>query len=137
MKITAFAVNAFAVLIGLMSFYGLWAAFTDLRAVIGWWCIPVLIGGSAPWVWLWLRVARLGRAFGSSLVTAGGLAYFLADDGVTQVVEPGKELKIVAENPLGEFTNSSPAISQGRIYIRGERHLWAIGPREAKSPQVH
>jgi hypothetical protein len=58
MKIAAIAVNAFAVLIGLMSFYGLWAAFSDLRAVIGWWCIPVLVGGAAPWIWLWLHVAR-------------------------------------------------------------------------------
>ncbi|MBI3467872.1 MAG: PQQ-binding-like beta-propeller repeat protein [Planctomycetes bacterium] len=71
--------------------------------------------------------ARLGRAYGSSLVTAGGLVYFLADDGVTKVIVPGKELKIVAENELGELCSSSPAISQGRIYIRGEKHLWAIG----------
>jgi outer membrane protein assembly factor BamB len=71
--------------------------------------------------------ARLGKAYGSSLVTAGGLVYFLADDGVTKVIAPGKELKIVADNELGETCSSSPAISQGQIYIRGETHLWAIG----------
>ncbi len=58
MRFAAFTVNAVAVLIGLMSFYGLWAAITDLRDAIGWWCIPALIGGFAPWVWLWWRIAR-------------------------------------------------------------------------------
>jgi outer membrane protein assembly factor BamB len=43
------------------------------------------------------------------------------------VVKPGKELHVSAENELGEICSASPAISQGRIYLRGEKHLWAIG----------
>jgi outer membrane protein assembly factor BamB len=76
--------------------------------------------------------ARLGRGFGSSLVTAGGLAYFVADDGLTKVVRPGKEVEIVAESPIGELTNASPAISQGQIFLRGEKHLFCIGKAAAK-----
>jgi outer membrane protein assembly factor BamB len=71
--------------------------------------------------------ARLGRGFGSSLVTAGGLVYFPADDGLTKVIKPGKEVEILSENPIGELTNSSPAISQGQIFLRGEKHLFCIG----------
>lgn len=71
---------------------------------------------------------RLGRHFSASLVTAGGLAYFLADDGVAKLVRPGKTLEVVATNELGEFTYASPAIADGRIYIRGEKHLYCIGP---------
>jgi len=69
---------------------------------------------------------RLGVHYSGSLVTAGGLAYFIADDGVTKVVRPGPKLEVVAENPLGEHCYSSPAIADGRIYIRGESHLFAI-----------
>jgi hypothetical protein len=58
MRIVAFAINAVAVVIGLMSFYALWAAIGDLSAAIGWWSIPVLIGAFAPWLWLWSRIAR-------------------------------------------------------------------------------
>lgn len=70
---------------------------------------------------------RLGTHFSASLVTAGGLVYFLADDGKMTVVRPGSELDIVAENQLGEATYASPAISHGQMYIRGDKHLFAIG----------
>jgi hypothetical protein len=71
--------------------------------------------------------ARLGKHYSASLVTAGGLVYFLADDGITKVVRPGKTLDVVAENPLGEYCYASPAISQGQIIIRGEKHLYCLG----------
>jgi outer membrane protein assembly factor BamB len=71
--------------------------------------------------------ARVGHHFSTSPVTASGLIYLVADDGITNIIAPGKELQILAKNPLGEFTYSSPAISQGQIFIRGEKHLFCIG----------
>jgi outer membrane protein assembly factor BamB len=70
---------------------------------------------------------RLGNHFSNSLVTANGLAYLVADDGLTKIVKPGPKLEVVAENPLGERIYSSPAISHGQIYLRGEKHLFCIG----------
>ncbi|WP_197442381.1 outer membrane protein assembly factor BamB family protein [Lignipirellula cremea] len=70
---------------------------------------------------------RLAPHYHASLVAAQGLAYFVDDDGLTKVVKPGPELEVVAENPLGEFCSSSPAISQGQIFLRGEKHLFCIG----------
>ncbi len=72
--------------------------------------------------------ARLGNHYSASLVTAGGLTYLLADNGTTKVVRPGPQLDVVAENPLGEYCYASPAISDGQIFIRGEKHLYCIGP---------
>jgi hypothetical protein len=60
-------------------------------------------------------------------VTAGGLVYFTDDDGVTKLVRPGKELEVVTENTVDESCFASPAISQGQLYIRSERHLFCIG----------
>ncbi len=60
-------------------------------------------------------------------MTVGDLVYFLADDGKMTVVRPGPKLDIVAENQLGESTFASPAISHGQIYLRGDKHLFAIG----------
>jgi outer membrane protein assembly factor BamB len=74
---------------------------------------------------LWTK--RLGKHYSASLVTAGGLVYLLADDGEMKVVRPGPKLDVVAENPLGEYCYASPAISQGQIFIRGEKHLFCIG----------
>lgn len=70
---------------------------------------------------------RVGRHFHASLVTAGGLVYFVDDDGLTKVVKPAKTLQVVAENPLGEFCSASPAISHGQLFLRGEKHLFCIG----------
>ena len=71
---------------------------------------------------------RLGKHYSASLVTANGLVYFLADDGITKIVRPGPELDVVVENHLGEYCYASPAISEGRLYLRGEKNLYAIGP---------
>jgi hypothetical protein len=71
---------------------------------------------------------RLGPHYSASLVTAGGLAYFLADDGVMKVIRPGTKLDLLATNELGEYCFASPAISQGNLFLRGEQHLFCIGP---------
>jgi outer membrane protein assembly factor BamB len=70
--------------------------------------------------------ARMGKHYSASLVTAGGLVYFLADDGVTKVVRPATKLEVVAQNELGESCYASPAVSNGCIYLRGEKHLYCI-----------
>ncbi|MCA9119520.1 MAG: PQQ-binding-like beta-propeller repeat protein [Planctomycetaceae bacterium] len=69
---------------------------------------------------------RIGQHFSASLVHANGLAYLTADDGATTIVRPGPKLDIVAENSLGEYTFASPAISDGQIFIRGEKNLYCI-----------
>ncbi len=76
---------------------------------------------------------RLGKHYSTSLVTAGGLVYCVADDGITKVVRPGPEPEIVSENPLGEYTYASPAISQGQLFVRGEKHLFAIGKAKTET----
>ncbi|HKX62866.1 MAG TPA: PQQ-binding-like beta-propeller repeat protein [Verrucomicrobiae bacterium] len=63
----------------------------------------------------------------ASLVSANGLVYFLNDNGVTHVVRPGPAYDLVARNELGERTFASPAISDGRLFLRGDRHLYCLG----------
>lgn len=78
---------------------------------------------------------RMGRHYHASLITAGGLVYFLDDDGKTKVVKPGEKLNVVAENELGEFTSASPAVSKGQLFIRGTKHLFCIGSNDSKVSQ--
>lgn len=72
---------------------------------------------------------RLSGSFNASLVASDQAVYFPAGDGVTKVVAPGPELKVVAENRLDEVLHASPAVAGGRIYLRGDRHYYAIGKR--------
>lgn len=74
---------------------------------------------------LWREKMGLHHA---SPVVAGGLLYFLNDEGVTHVVKAGPEYKLIARNELGEKTFASPAISEGRIFIRAFKQLYCIGP---------
>ncbi len=71
--------------------------------------------------------ARMGKHYSASLLTANGLVYFTADDGITKLVRPGSELDVVEENKLGEYCFASPVVSQGQLFLRGEKHLFCIG----------
>jgi outer membrane protein assembly factor BamB len=62
----------------------------------------------------------------ASPVYADGKIYLTARDGVFTVVSAGREGKVLAENKLSDQTSASPAISGGRIYLRGFKYLWAI-----------
>ena len=62
----------------------------------------------------------------ASLVSARGLVYFLNDVGVMNVVQPGTGFERVAQNQLGEKCFASPAISNGRLFLRGEKHLFCV-----------
>lgn len=72
---------------------------------------------------LWTE--NLGLQY-SSPVYAGGLVYMPNDAGVITVIKPGPKFEYVAKNPIGEKMNASPAISNGKIYIRGYKHLFCI-----------
>jgi hypothetical protein len=61
------------------------------------------------------------------LVSAEGRIYFLNDKGVMNVVKAGPEFDRLAQNDIGEKCFASPAISQGQLFLRGERHLFCIG----------
>lgn len=73
---------------------------------------------------------RFGGAFTASPVAADGKIYFVDEEGSTLVVEAGaSEFREVARNTLGEPVYASPAISQGRIFLRSASHLYCIGKK--------
>ena len=70
---------------------------------------------------------RLNGVFTASPVAADGHVYVLNEDGETVVLEAGPDARVVARNHLDERALASPAIAHGRIYIRTDLHLFAIG----------
>jgi outer membrane protein assembly factor BamB len=62
----------------------------------------------------------------ASPVYAAGHIYLTARDGVVTVLKAGRKFEKVAENKLPDETSASPAVSGGRIYLRGFEALYAI-----------
>jgi outer membrane protein assembly factor BamB len=67
--------------------------------------------------------------YSASPVMADGRIYITNEDALTSVIKVGPEFEILAENDLGDYTLSSPAISDGQIFIRTASALYAIGQR--------
>ena len=63
----------------------------------------------------------------ASPVAADGRVYLQAEDGECYVVRQGPEFEILAVNKLDEIFCASPAVSGGRLFLRGRKHLYCIG----------
>jgi len=53
--------------------------------------------------------------------------YVASDDGHVVVLEAGPELRVLADNDLGESILATPAISGGRLLIRTRTQLYCLG----------
>ncbi|MAG94036.1 MAG: serine/threonine protein kinase [Planctomycetaceae bacterium] len=73
---------------------------------------------------LWSQKAG---TYWSSIVSGDGHLYVTSQSGTTTVFEPSPDgFKKIAVNALGERTNSTPALSDGNIFLQTYEHLYCI-----------
>ncbi len=75
---------------------------------------------------------RLGggtSGFTSSAVAVADRLYITNEEGHTYVLAKGGEYKVLGENDLGETVMASAAISGDVLYLRGRKHLFALGSK--------
>ena len=70
---------------------------------------------------------RLNGGFRSSPVLIEGNVFLANDDGDVYVFPASRRFESRARNKLGERVMASPAVADGRLYIRGKEHLFCIG----------
>jgi outer membrane protein assembly factor BamB len=70
---------------------------------------------------------RLGGEFYSSPVLIDGKVYLPKNNGDIFVFPAKPKYELLARNSVGESVLASPAVADGRLYIRGEQHLFCIG----------
>jgi outer membrane protein assembly factor BamB len=63
----------------------------------------------------------------ASLVASGDRVYALGRDGTMQIVAAEPTYHAIGTCSLGEGSDATPALGDGRIYIRGHNNLWCIG----------
>jgi outer membrane protein assembly factor BamB len=73
------------------------------------------------------RLEHQGGGFSASPVAADGRIYLSSEDGDIFVVKAGPDYQLLATNPMGERLMATPALSGGRMFVRGEHTLFAIG----------
>ncbi|HEY6401938.1 MAG TPA: PQQ-binding-like beta-propeller repeat protein [Blastocatellia bacterium] len=64
--------------------------------------------------------------FTASPVAFDGKLLLTSEDGDTYVIKAGPKHEVIATNSVGEPVYASPAISDGMIFIRGEKNLYCI-----------
>jgi outer membrane protein assembly factor BamB len=67
--------------------------------------------------------------YSASPILGDGKIFITSEEGLTTVVKAGPAFEVLAENNIGEFVLSSIAISDGQLFLRGDKHLYAIGQR--------
>ncbi len=72
--------------------------------------------------------------YSSSPVLVDNRIYVINEEGLTTVLKAGPSFEMLAENRLDDQCLSSPAISDGQIFIRTAQFLYCIG--KPRSPQV-
>jgi outer membrane protein assembly factor BamB len=69
---------------------------------------------------------RLGGIFFASPVAGDHKIYWASETGETFVLKAGKEPVILSQNNLDERLIASPAISNGRLFLRSDGTLFCI-----------
>ena len=65
----------------------------------------------------------------SPIATPDGRIYF-ASAGKSYIIKAGPTFELLATNTLGDGDPyTTPAVSNGRLYIKGKSHLWCIGTK--------
>jgi outer membrane protein assembly factor BamB len=64
----------------------------------------------------------------SPVATPDGRIY-CASAGRSYVVRAGPKFEVLATNDLNDRSDASPAVADGKIFLRGRNYLWCVGPR--------
>jgi hypothetical protein len=73
------------------------------------------------------RVPVATKFYGASPVAFDGKILLTSDDGDTFVIKAGPKHEVLGTNSIGEPCRTSIAIADGKLFIRGEKHLFCIG----------
>ena len=75
----------------------------------------------------WTR--RVGGNFHSSPVLVGDAIYGISLDGQVHVLAADRTYRSLGKTDLGESVTATPAVADGRLYIRSEQTLFCLGPK--------
>ncbi len=97
--------------------------FVTDRGVAG--CVQAATGEP---VW----TERLGGNVSASPILIDDKIYACTEEGEVHVYAASPRFKKLAQNSVGEIIFATPAVSGGKLFIRGKTHLWCVGKGNGK-----
>jgi len=73
---------------------------------------------------------RVGGNFFGSPVVVEDRIYCVSTTGEVVVARASDKFEVIARNSLDELSHATPAIADGRMYLRTEKHLISLGGRK-------
>jgi outer membrane protein assembly factor BamB len=75
------------------------------------------------------RLRSVSDKYYASPVASDGKIFFAAESGTIAVVKAGRDQELLAVNKVDEDIHATPAIADGRIYVRTALFLYCFGER--------
>ena len=72
---------------------------------------------------------RLGSPVTASPILVHGDIYVVGEDGTVYVYAASAEYKLLGQSKIGESVSATPAVADGKLFIRGNKHLFCIGKK--------
>jgi outer membrane protein assembly factor BamB len=76
---------------------------------------------------LWRK--RVGGDFFGSPVRVGKCIYCISTDGEVAAIAASETYELLGKSPLGETSRATPAVARGRMFLRSQSHLTAVGQK--------
>ena len=70
---------------------------------------------------------RIGGVFTASPIAGDGKVYFVSESGETVVLKAGRTAQVLSRNTLPGHFVASPAAAAGRLFLRADDRLYAVG----------
>lgn len=84
----------------------------------------------------WRERFQSGKdGFSNSPIAANGIFYVMDEEGSCSLLRASETYERIATNSIGERCLTSPAASDGQIFLRSDRHLYCIGSRQKNTDQ--
>jgi outer membrane protein assembly factor BamB len=73
---------------------------------------------------------RIGSNFSGSPVRVRDKLYCIDEQGVVFVLAAEKQFALLGKNPLGQPSRATPSVARGKIYLRSDSQLVAVGAKK-------
>jgi outer membrane protein assembly factor BamB len=70
---------------------------------------------------------RVGGTYSGSPIRVQDRLYCISTDGEVVVIRASDKYEPISRVPLGELSRSTPAVADGRMYLRTQSHLYSLG----------